>query len=151
MKRIIIRDVLFGIGLSALILAAGTNTREIFKGLDAGLLIIVLITIWLYKKTYGQAIKSLITIARILQVPVIISLVGLGIAFYVNRYNTDTSVYIMLVASLASVGLSYKLLLDWTIELKKNSRMNLEKHKKTLISVISLWLIAEGILLFVSL
>lgn len=150
MKRIIRKDILYGIVLTFLIYIAGTGVREAFQRLVIVLLVLVLVTVWLRKKTYNQAIKNLISATRILQVPVFISFLGMGIAFYTNRYNTGSLVFIMLLASLGSVGLSYKLLLDWTIELKKKGKININKHRKTLLSIASLWLIAEGILLLVS-
>lgn len=150
MRRIILRDLFYGVCLAVLIYVVGSDSQEIFQRIVMVLLAIVLVAVWLYKKTYSQAIKNLISVARILQVPVIISFLGLGISFYMNRYNTGLLVFIMLLASLGSVGFSYKLLLDWTIEFKKKGKINISKHKKVLLSIGGLWLVVEGMLLYVS-
>jgi hypothetical protein len=150
MRRIILKDLLYGVGLAVLIYVVETRIRETFHSLNVVLLIIVLVTVWLHNKTYSQAVKNLVSVVRVLQVPVIISFLGLGVAFYVNRYNTGLLVFVMLLASLGSVGLSYKLLLDWTVELKNKKKIDIKKYSKTLLSIAGLWLVAEGILLFMS-
>ena len=150
MKGMILRDFFYGLGLAVLMYVAGASVLEILSNLGAVLLVVVLVTVWLYRKTYSQAVRNLIGVARILQVPVIFSLVGLGVSFYMNRYNTGPLIFVMILASLGSVGVSYKLLLDWTVELEEKKRIKIEKYKKTVLIIVILWLIAEGTLLFVS-
>jgi len=149
MKRVIIRDIVGGVALAVLIYLSRGLIKEYTGSVILVVLLAVVLVVWLYRKSYGQAVGGLIEMARLLQVPVIISFLGLGYGLYVNRYNTEPLVFVMLLASLGSVGLCYKLLLDWTGEMKSKTRVCIKKHRLTIFGIVLLWLVAEGVLVLI--